>query len=119
MKKILSISLHPGNVHCVMSPVHDCYGKPGLAQADNRLAMLRLVAESHPKISVSDWECKGQKCWTNTLTVLQRFHSKNPNALIKLLIGYDTLYSMIDTNAWPVLDVKSILDCGVSLRWRS
>lgn len=59
----------------IISPVHDSYGKSGLAPAKHRLAMLKLCLQSSNWIKVSDWECN-QKQWTRTRQTLQ-YHQVN------------------------------------------
>ncbi|CAB3363361.1 Hypothetical predicted protein [Cloeon dipterum] len=63
----------------VVSPVHDGYGKEGLAKSEDRLEMLRLCAGDSDWIRVSDWECQQQE-WQLTLKVLQH-HQNCLNAI--------------------------------------
>jgi nicotinic acid mononucleotide adenylyltransferase len=51
--------LHPTLRSCtgIISPVHDAYGKAGLAKAAHRLAMCERAVERSPWVSVSRWVC--------------------------------------------------------------
>lgn len=53
-----------------MSPVHDSYGKKGLATSKHRQTMLKLALKNSDWISMSDWESE-QEHWTPSRQVLQ------------------------------------------------
>lgn len=54
----------------IMSPVHDGYGKKGLAAARHRCAMVKLALQSSSWIRLSDWEVS-QDDWSRTMTTLK------------------------------------------------
>ncbi|XP_047740667.1 uncharacterized protein LOC108674122 isoform X2 [Hyalella azteca] len=61
------------NFHVIaglISPVHDKYGKEGLAGSNDRCQMVRLALTSSTWIHLSDWETR-QEEWTPTREVLQ------------------------------------------------
>lgn len=61
------------NYHVIaglVSPVHDKYGKEGLAASNDRCQMVRLALTSSNWIHLSDWETR-QEEWTTTREVLQ------------------------------------------------
>lgn len=49
-----------------LSPVHDSYGKPGLAASCHRLAMSEAAAAASPSVMVDSWEAR-QAGYTRTL----------------------------------------------------
>ncbi|CAG9763908.1 unnamed protein product [Ceutorhynchus assimilis] len=117
----------------IISPVHDAYGKKGLAPAAHRLGMLKLALKDSNWIKVSDYEAK-EESWTRTKNVLQ-FHQNQVNAflhsnvneeelkwlpdsvktsnynniVVKLLCGGDLLESFGTPNLWANEDIEAIV----------
>lgn len=70
-----------------------------LADADHRLAMVRLATEQHPKFTVSDVELRrgGVSYMIDTIRAIQRDH---PEASISLLIGSDQAIEFVRWREW-------------------
>lgn len=110
----------------VVSPVHQAYGKGGLAPARDRVAMCRLATARSSWIETSAWEtvCDG---WTRTADVLEAYErTLNGGALdgcarpgervrVLLLCGSDLLRSALDPKVWdPVLARRIFGGFGVA-----
>ncbi|XP_066966755.1 nicotinamide/nicotinic acid mononucleotide adenylyltransferase 1 isoform X5 [Macrobrachium rosenbergii] len=67
----------------LMSPVHDKYGKEGLASASDRIQMLRLALNSSSWVHVSEWET-AQDDWTPTRESVQYHQNLIQTTLHKL-----------------------------------
>uniref|UniRef100_A0AAY4DNB6 Nicotinamide-nucleotide adenylyltransferase n=1 Tax=Denticeps clupeoides TaxID=299321 RepID=A0AAY4DNB6_9TELE len=59
----------------IISPVGDAYQKRGLLEAQHRLKMARLAAETSDWISVDGWECV-QPEWVETSKVMRHHHAE-------------------------------------------
>uniref|UniRef100_A0A2P2I5G8 Nicotinamide-nucleotide adenylyltransferase n=1 Tax=Hirondellea gigas TaxID=1518452 RepID=A0A2P2I5G8_9CRUS len=64
----------------LISPVHDKYGKEGLANSNDRCQMGRLAVKSSSWIHLSDWETR-QEEWTPTREVLQHHQDQIDSAV--------------------------------------
>ncbi|XP_037913434.1 nicotinamide/nicotinic acid mononucleotide adenylyltransferase 1 isoform X2 [Hermetia illucens] len=120
----------------IMSPVHDGYGKKGLAAARHRCAMVKLALQSSSWIRLSDWEVS-QDDWSRTMTTL-KYHqnfvnnylndtngtvneiipgwlpsgirSRRDTIQVKLLCGADLLESFAVPGLWQEEDIEEILE---------
>ncbi|KAK7070777.1 Nicotinamide/nicotinic acid mononucleotide adenylyltransferase 1 [Halocaridina rubra] len=123
----------------LMSPVHDKYGKEGLASAGDRIQMLRLALNSSSWVHVSEWETT-QDDWTPTREAVQ-YHQElvdsvvngnlDPTAkrqrldasqswlnhlttstdpvVVKLLCGADLLESFAKPGLWKEEDIEALV----------
>ncbi|CAG7734232.1 unnamed protein product [Allacma fusca] len=115
----------------VISPVHDAYGKKGLAESKHRLEMVRLAVEDNPWVKLSSWEASQNTIWTRTRKVLE-YHQNRLDAffkgesskkeewmpdtlecnsspvLCKLLCGADVLESFNTPGLWSTQDMTTI-----------
>ncbi|KAI9217029.1 hypothetical protein BC828DRAFT_392169 [Blastocladiella britannica] len=104
------------------SPVHDAYGKIGLATASHRVAMCRIAAEPSDWLMVDAWE-PSQPDYVRTIEVLDHFNhelnvvlggvelpdgSRRP-VRIMLLAGGDLIESFGTPNLWAEADLHRIL----------
>ncbi|KAI9187666.1 Nicotinamide/nicotinic acid mononucleotide adenylyltransferase 1 [Blastocladiella emersonii ATCC 22665] len=104
------------------SPVHDGYGKIGLASAEHRVAMCRLAATASDWLMVDAWE-PSQPAYVRTIAVLDHFHhelnvvrggvtlpdgTRRP-IRIMLLAGGDLIESFGTPNLWAEADLHRIL----------
>ncbi|KAF2363952.1 Cytidyltransferase-like domain [Trinorchestia longiramus] len=79
------------NFHVIaglISPVHDKYGKEGLAGSNDRCQMVRLALTSSNWIHLSDWETR-QEEWTPTREVLQHHQRLIRSHLYHLRLSND------------------------------
>lgn len=100
----------------IVSPVHDAYGKKGLASQSHRLAMLQLALQSSPWIKISEWECQ-QETWSRTRTTLQH-HQNYLNSIISDMNGMNkgNLPSWIPDNVKQLKErVQIKMLCGADL----
>lgn len=94
-----------------LSPVHDKYGKQGLASFSSRLRMLELATANSPWLMVDAWEAN-QADASSTYTVVKHLSSVVPNATIVLVCGADLVHSMQDPSRWIPKNVHELLDCA-------
>lgn len=115
----------------VISPVHDAYGKMGLAESKHRLEMVRLALTDNSWVKLSTWEAERQKGWTRTRKVLDYYQSclnkyvngesqikeewmpdnlepKSSPVICKLLCGADVLESFNIPDLWTQDDMQAI-----------
>lgn len=121
----------------VISPVHDKYGKQGLAPQKDRVEMVKLAIQKSNWIRISEWETL-QDEWTKTKNVLEH-HQRALAALlkimkentskivlpswvpenvdketkIKLLLGADLFDSFAISGLWDKNDLNAILSNGI------
>jgi len=65
----------------VISPVHDAYGKKGLAPAKHRLEMLQLALKGNNWVKLSNWEADKNDHWSRTRQVLE-YHQRSINCAV-------------------------------------
>ncbi|KAG5670066.1 hypothetical protein PVAND_000352 [Polypedilum vanderplanki] len=100
----------------IVSPVHDLYGKKGLASQTHRIAMLKLALKTSNWIRVSEWETQ-QEGWTRTRNTLQ-YHQNYLNSIIRDLNGMNSsnLPSWVPENIRQIKEpVQLKLLCGADL----
>ncbi|KAL5471043.1 hypothetical protein EMCRGX_G029117 [Ephydatia muelleri] len=94
----------------IISPVHDAYGKKGLAEAKHRVAMCDLAVQTSEWIRVDHWESQqdGWKRTRETLAYLQGKVSaeyKDQDVTVKMLCGADLLESFSKPGLWASEDI--------------
>lgn len=98
-----------------LSPVHDAYGKAGLAPAEHRLRMCELATEDSAWIAVDRWEAS-QARYSPTHEVMrhlnetlsrQAFGARDAFELF-LVCGADLLQSLDDERSWPRDNVRAL-----------
>lgn len=138
-RDFLHRTTHFSVVAGLLSPVHDKYGKEGLASANERIQMLQLAVASNPWIHVSEWETQ-QDDWLPTREVLQyhkdsidsfangnvdpsvkrqrldgvatwmnHLEGSSESVNLKLLCGADLLESFGRPGLWKEEDIESIV----------
>ncbi|ORZ30478.1 hypothetical protein BCR44DRAFT_60830 [Catenaria anguillulae PL171] len=104
------------------SPVHEAYGKVGLASAAHRVAMCRLAAQASDWLMVDTWE-PTRDGYVRTVEVLDHFNQELNGRLggvelpdgtrrkvrIMLLAGGDLIESFGTPNLWAEADLHRIL----------
>jgi len=127
----------PSCAGSVLSPVHDAYGKPGLAPGAERVAMCRLAVEggggavASVPVAVDAWEAS-RDGYSTTVDVLRRVRDVANAALegerarrisagadgraglfdrfrVMLLCGEDLLASFLNPGVWVEAHVREIL----------
>lgn len=97
----------------VASPVHDAYGKAGLAPGAHRLEMLRRALESSAWVSAGRWELE-QPGWSRAADALAFYEGEAAEAVgapvrALLLCGADLLRSVVeDLDVWDDADREAI-----------
>ena len=101
-----------------VSPVHEAYGKKGLAPMPDRIEMVKRALDSSDWVSCDEWETK-QKDWTRTRLSLDRMHSEvnkgntsGRDIKVMLLCGADILDSMVTPGVWTESDLHVLLSRG-------
>ena len=99
-------------------PVHEAYGKKGLAPMHDRIEMVKRSLESSDWVSCDEWETK-QKEWTRTRLSLDRMHievnkgnTSGKDIRVMLLCGADILDSMVTPGVWTESDLHVLLSRG-------
>ncbi|ERP85336.1 hypothetical protein Q670_06530 [Alcanivorax sp. P2S70] len=69
------------------------------ADAEQRLAMLRLACHEHPSLIVDDWELR-QQGPSYSLKTLQHFRQQHPEAPLVFMIGADSFASLHHWHRW-------------------
>lgn len=100
-------------------PVHEAYGKKGLAPMHDRIEMVKRSLESSDWVSCDEWETK-QKEWTRTRLSLDRMHievnkgnTSGKDIRVMLLCGADILDSMVTPGVWTESDLHVLLSRGI------
>ena len=99
-----------------MSPVHDGYGKAGLAAAAHRVAMCEAAASTSDWLTVSRWETR-QPAWSRTCDTVRAHHAAvnaragwpQPPVQVRLLVGSDMLQSFEVPNLWKAEHMRALL----------
>uniref|UniRef100_A0A1I7XRA7 Nicotinamide-nucleotide adenylyltransferase n=1 Tax=Heterorhabditis bacteriophora TaxID=37862 RepID=A0A1I7XRA7_HETBA len=117
-KNYLEHNLRCAVVDGIMSPVADSFGKPYLASASHRIAMVRAASETSSWIRVDDWECV-QPRWSRTLSVMKHHRKElrerfGPDTNIALVVGGDVVDSFTKIlpngdDLWNPEEVREII----------
>ena len=101
-----------------ISPVHEAYGKKGLAPMPDRIEMVKYALDSSDWVSCDEWETK-QNEWTRTRLSLDRMHievnrgnTSGKDIKVMLLCGADILDSMVTPGVWTESDLHVLLSRG-------
>lgn len=98
----------------IISPVHDGYGKKGLAPAHHRIAMCKLAVQTSDWLQVDTWEME-QPAWLPTKLALDHLKEAvgDPALKVQLLCGADLLESFGTPGLWAPQDIKDIVTDGI------
>jgi len=102
-----------------ISPVHEAYGKKGLAPMPDRIEMVKRSLASSDWVTCDEWET-AQREWTRTRLSLDRMHlevnkgnTSGRDVKVMLLCGADILDSMVTPGVWMESDLHTLLSRGI------
>lgn len=91
----------------IMVPTHGAYGKPGLADPDQRMEMCRLAVNGIDWIEVEPHDTE-QEAWTCVVDTLAFVQAKYPDTRLMFVCGSDLILRWNDP-VWPPEQVTEIL----------